>query len=90
MPERLVQLTNPQGLHMRPAADLVKVASRYPCDVTIWIGQKKANGKSVMDLLELAGDALCGATLKIEAEGEEAEACLDALTEVARTNYDEA
>lgn len=86
----MVELTNPQGLHMRPAADLVKAAGKYGCDVTIWIGEKKANAKSVMDLLMLAGDALCGTTLKIEAEGEEAEACLDAMAEIAQTNYDEA
>ena len=89
MPIRHVQIVNPQGLHMRPAAEFVKTANRYLCTVTVRVGDKEANGKSVMDVLELAGDALCGAILRIEAEGEDAEACLDALAEVAKLRYDE-
>ena len=89
MPICEVEITNRQGLHMRPAADFVKIANRFPCRVTVSVADKTASGKSIVDLLELAGEALQGANMRIEAEGGGAKECLEALGELIRRKFNE-
>jgi len=77
---RDVEIVNPLGLHMRPAAKFVETANRYRAEVTIHRGDKKVNGKSITEMMLL--EALPGTILRIESTGEDAEACLDALANV--------
>ena len=88
MPVREVQIVNPLGLHMRPAAKFVETANRYRARVTVRKGDQKVNGKSITEMMLL--EALPGTTLVLEGNGEDAGACLDALAEViARFDKDE-
>ncbi len=50
---RTVVVVNPFGLHMRPATDFAEIAVSGPCDVAVWKGDKRANGKSLWDLIGL-------------------------------------
>ncbi len=80
MPTRTVSISNPSGLHARPAVRFVEEAQRFSADV--WIRNLSANGefvdaKSVMRLL--TADLSCGDEAEIEAEGDDAEEALDAL-----------
>jgi phosphotransferase system HPr (HPr) family protein len=77
---RCVWFGGKRGIHLRPAAEIAAVASRFPCAITIRCGEKTANAKSVLDLLLLAAEE--GAELTIEAGGPESDAALDALGEV--------
>jgi phosphocarrier protein len=51
--ERLVTINNSAGLHARPAAMLVKMASLFPCEISLVKGGRKANAKSILSLMSL-------------------------------------
>jgi len=65
-----VTVKNAQGLHARPAAMFVQIASRYNSNVTVEKEGKKVNGKSIMGILTLAIQP--GATVTLEVEGDDA------------------
>jgi phosphocarrier protein FPr len=73
--EALVQLTNPLGLHARPAAQLVRLARRYRARVTI----DNVAGDSINAVLSLG--AREGHQLRICARGAEAREALAALVD---------
>lgn len=74
--ERTVTLKNSAGLHARPAAMLVKKAGGFPCEITLIKGDKKANAKSIMNILALGIGANEQVTV-ITAGEKEAEALQD-------------
>jgi phosphotransferase system HPr (HPr) family protein len=83
-----VVITNPQGLHFRPAAEIVKAAQRFPCDITVTrIGMDPVDGKSLLSLLTLV--ALPGTELTIEAKGPQALEAVEALIVIFRKDFDE-
>lgn len=74
MQELAYVLTDPVGLHARPAGDFVKAVQKLPCKVTVEKGGRKADAKrllAVMGLGAKGGDII---TMQFEGEGEE-EAC---------------
>jgi phosphocarrier protein HPr len=75
-----VTLQDEAGLHARPAAQFVKMANRFSSTITVQAGEKTANAKSIMKVLQLG--ARKGTTITISAEGAdegEAVAALSAL-----------
>jgi len=74
---REVEIRNQYGIHARPAAMLVKTASRFQSDITVAKGDNKVSGKSIMGLMTL--EAGLGVKLTIMAEGRDAEQALDAI-----------
>jgi phosphocarrier protein len=87
MPERTVKIVNKQGLHARPAAEIVKTAARFKSEVTIIRDELEVNGKSIMGVMMLAAEF--GSTILIRAEGEDAEAALAALEVVVAAKFGE-
>lgn len=65
------------GLHARPATTFVELARGYDADVRVEYDGRVADGKSMLDLLQLGAGG--GATVRISAEGPEAEAALEGL-----------
>lgn len=63
-------VANKVGIHARPAAMFVKIASRYQCDIFLEKDGEKINGKSIMGLLMLAAGP--GSKLMMEASGKDA------------------
>ena len=86
--ERMVEIVNPLGLHARPAAEFVKVASGFRADVQVEKDTMQVNGKSIMGVMTLAAE--CGSTLLIRAVGDDAEAALTALADLVARGFDEA
>lgn len=87
MAERSVKIVNKQGIHARPAAEIVKTASRFGSDITIIRDDLEVNGKSIMGVMMLAAE--CGSMIDIKAEGNDAEAALDALEAVIADGFGE-
>ena len=77
MAERSVQILNKNGLHARPAAEIVKVSAKFQSEITLARDGMEVNGKSIMGVMMLAAE--CGATLLIRADGADEDAALDAL-----------
>lgn len=78
MPERRLVVIDPAGLHARPAARFVQVASRFTSTITIRLGDRVADAKSLIALLGLTIRPASEVTLA--ADGPDAEAALEALT----------
>ena len=84
---RHVAISNKYGLHARPAAELVKLASRFKAD--LWVGKEdlEVNGKSIMGVLMLAAER--GSTLTIRAAGEDAKDAVDAVAALVEIGFGE-
>lgn len=85
--EQAVPIVNSLGLHARPAAEFVKTAGRFACDVLVIKDGVEVNGKSIMGMLMLAAE--CGSSLTIRASGEDAETALDALAALVAAGFGE-
>ena len=72
---------------MRAAAELVKVAHKFKCQITVVNGIQNANGKSLMGLMTLA--AAQGTTLEIVCDGEDAKDALAALRNLINKKFGE-
>lgn len=86
--EAQVELVNRLGLHARAAARLMGVAAGFASRIRIRHGQIEADAKSIMKVLQLA--APCGARLHIVAEGEDADAAVEALVGLIADRFGEA
>jgi phosphocarrier protein len=84
---RDVQIVNALGLHARPAAQLVKLASKYSSEVTISRDGTPVNAKSIMGVMMLAAEQ--GATVSIAATGPDAEAAVEALAGLVLAGFGE-
>jgi phosphocarrier protein HPr len=87
MPERAVQIVNKNGLHARPAAEIVKLAAKFQADITIVKDDLDVNGKSIMGVMMLAAEH--GSTIVFRAEGPDADAALDALENLVGSKFGE-
>jgi phosphocarrier protein HPr len=85
--ERKVRIRNRQGLHARPAAELVKTANRFNSDVWVRKDQLEVSGKSIMGVMMLAAEF--GSELVLRAHGADAEAALDALAQLIDGRFGE-
>ncbi len=82
---RTVVVTNPQGLHARPADAFVKLASQFQSKVEVIRDGERVDGKSILAILTLA--AVEGTQLELEATGPDAQAALDALSQLVQQNF---
>ncbi len=87
MTERSVTIVNKLGIHARPAAEIVKLASRFRSDITIVRDDLEVNGKSIMGVIMLAAER--GSTIVLRAEGEDSDAALDALSALVAERFGE-
>ena len=67
MREVTVTLTNPDGLHARPAALFVKHSNKYESDIELIYNGNKINGKSIIGVMSLG--AYEGEEITIVAKG---------------------
>lgn len=77
---REIIIKNKTGLHARPAALFVQIANKFESDITIIKEDQKVNGKSIMGILMLAAEK--GASVTIIAEGDDATAAIEELSEI--------
>lgn len=84
---RTVVVVNPQGLHLRSAEMFVKAANQYQSRIEVVRENRRVDGKSILNLVTLA--AVQGTELVIEAHGPDAEAALNALSELFARGFDE-
>ena len=84
---RDVEIINPLGLHARPAAQLVKLASQYQSEITVARDGMPINAKSIMGVMMLAAEQ--GATINIAAAGPDAEAAVEALAGLVARGFGE-
>ena len=86
MPVCDLTIPNEDGLHARPAAKFVKLASRFACDVWVEKDDEEINGKSIMGLMMLA--AAQGSVIRVSAEGADAEDAIEVLSKLVNSGFE--
>ncbi|WP_437774823.1 phosphoenolpyruvate--protein phosphotransferase [Sorangium sp. So ce1097] len=83
----VVVVPNPHGLHARPAAVLASEARSFAAAISVELGGRNANAKSVVALMNLGAGP--GAELRITASGSEAARAVARLVELVRSGLGE-
>lgn len=84
---RGVVIANALGLHLRAAAQFVRLAQQFKADVRVHFDGREVDGKSILDLTTLA--AACGSRLDLGASGADAAEALSALCKLIKSRFDE-
>lgn len=87
MIERTVTIMNRNGLHARPAAEIVKTAAKFKSEITLVREDLEVNAKSIMGVMMLAAEF--GSTLLLRAEGPDEETALEAMATLIESKFGE-
>src|SRR4029077_7875862 len=82
-----IAIENRLGLHARPAAMFVRIASKHRCEVWVAKEGEEVNGKSIMGLMMLAAGQ--GSKLQIRCEGADAAKAMEELEELIKSRFNE-
>ena len=85
--EKEVTIVNRLGMHARPAAMFVRIASRFRCEIWVEKEGEQINGKSIMGLMMLAAGQ--GSKLCIRCEGPDAEKAMEELEALIAGKFNE-
>src|SRR5437762_14334886 len=85
--EKEITIVNRLGLHARPAAMFVRIASRYRSEIWVEKEVEQINGKSIMGLMMLAAGQ--GSKLLIRCEGPDADRAMQEIEELINRRYNE-
>jgi phosphotransferase system HPr (HPr) family protein len=85
--EEEIEVTNPQGVHVRPSDMIGKTAIHFRSHITIAHGTDVADARSPVSLVGLGAGV--GNRLKIRAEGPDADAAVKAIAALFRGNFNE-
>jgi phosphocarrier protein len=87
MPSLDAEIINKLGLHARASAKLTQVASEFKCEIWLSRSGRRVNAKSIMGVMMLAAGQ--GSTVRIEAEGADADAAIAALRKLISDRFGE-
>jgi phosphocarrier protein len=82
-----VRVPNVLGLHARPAAEVVKIASQFTAEIFLAKEELEVNGKSIMGVMMLAAE--CGSELRVSATGEDGRDAVLAIVELVESGFGE-
>ncbi len=85
--EKELLIPNRLGLHARPAAMFVRIASRYRSEIWVSKEGEEVNGKSIMGLMMLAAGQ--GSKLRIRCEGPDADKASEELEALIKAGFNE-
>lgn len=77
-------LKNDEGLHARPATEIVKNASKYNCDIKLDVNGRKYNAKSVLNIM--SAGIKNNTQIKIICDGVDEKEALTDLLETFKNN----
>ncbi|MDO8981095.1 MAG: HPr family phosphocarrier protein [Afipia sp.] len=84
---RELPIINKRGLHARASAKFVQTAERFDAELTVTRNGESVGGTSIMGLMMLS--AGIGTTISVAASGREAQAAMDAITELLANKFGE-
>ena len=84
---RELPIINTRGLHARASAKFVQMAEKFNAEITVTRNGESVGGTSIMGLMMLS--AGIGTTIMVSATGPEAQAALDAITELVGNKFGE-
>jgi phosphocarrier protein len=87
MAQTEAEIVNKLGLHARAAAKLTEVATGFAAEIWLSRNGRRVNAKSIMGVMMLAAGK--GSRVLIEAEGEDADGAIAALTALIAGRFGE-
>jgi len=87
MIETTVKVINNAGLHTRPAASVVKTASRFKSEIFLIRDSYLINAKSIIGVMTLAAENGC--SLILQTEGDDEKEAADAIIHLFTTGFGE-
>jgi len=81
----MIVITNSQGLHARPADMFARLARQFQSRIELVRNDRRVEASSIIDLLTLG--AAQGTELILEAEGDDAEAAVEALAKLVESGF---
>jgi phosphocarrier protein HPr len=87
MQQRDIEIVNKLGLHARASAKLTQTASSFKSDVFLSRNGRRINAKSIMGVMMLAASK--GSTIKLETDGEDEVAAMEALSALIAARFGE-
>ncbi len=84
---REIPIINKRGLHARASAKFVQMVERFNAEVWVTRGGETVGGTSIMGLMMLSAGP--GTTIIVSAIGPEAQAAVDAITELVASKFNE-
>ena len=87
MIEEKVAIVNKAGMHTRPAATIVKLASKYKCEFFIFKDGMNINGKSIIGVMTLAAEM--GSEVVLSFEGVDEKEAAAEIVDYFKRGFDE-
>ena len=87
MKQTVLKITNPTGLHARPAAQFVQTAASFRSKVTIAANHKAADAKSILAVMSMG--LIRGTEVTLTVDGPDEQDCLEALVALIQGNFGE-
>ena len=83
--EKKVVITNPQGLHARPAELFARLALQFDSEIEVIRDSRRVDAKSILHVLTLG--AAQGTELTLCARGADAQEALEALVRLVHSDF---
>ena len=84
---RELPIINKRGLHARASAKFVQMVERFDAEVWVTRGGETVGGTSIMGLMMLSAGP--GTSIVVSAIGPEAQAAIDAITDLVASKFNE-
>ena len=78
-------VTDPQGIHARPAGLLVKEAKKFESNISVFKGARKGNLKKIFTVMALGVKQ--GETIKVQVEGADEEQAASPVEAFLKENF---
>jgi phosphotransferase system HPr (HPr) family protein len=91
MVETTITINHPVGLHARPAVTFVQTASKFQSKImltNLTRNSSEVNAKSIVSVIKAA--VAQGHTVRLMADGDDAQTAIDTLTKLIEDNFGEA
>lgn len=87
MVEKILSVRNRAGVHARPAALIAQTANKFASEIIMEKDDLTVNAKSIMGVITMA--AAYNTTLKVSAEGADAQEAVDAIYSLFENKFEE-
>ena len=84
MKEFKYTITDPEGIHARPAGELVKAAKQFASNIKLTKDGKSGDCKKIFTVMGLA--VKCGQEVTVTIEGEDEDAAFAAISQFLKDN----
>lgn len=85
--KKQLKVSNPMGLHTRPATEIVRLLQKFRSHVTIKYKRDTVNARSILGILMLAAHQ--NARVEVAVDGEDAEETMRRIEEAFSKNFGE-